>query len=107
MRMLEELYPEFTGKLGELDASFFSTIKLDKKTLHFVCLALSIRGRSKPCIFTHFKGALAAGATKEEIASLIALTIREAAGQDDCYIHDILGDWESLMPGDGKCDCAK
>lgn len=47
----------------------YNPLKLDKFNVHPVYLALSIRGRAQPCIFTHFKDFLA---------------IREPGDQNDC-----------------------
>jgi alkylhydroperoxidase/carboxymuconolactone decarboxylase family protein YurZ len=41
-----------------------------------------------------FKRAKDAGATAAEIARVFALTMREAAGADDCWTHGVIGDLE-------------
>jgi len=38
---------------------------------------------------------------------ILALVEREAAGADDCWTHDILGDWQEIIAGNIKCDCSK
>ena len=53
MRMLAELFPEFTQKLDEIDALYASKRKIDEKTYQFICFALSIKARSKPCVLKH------------------------------------------------------
>jgi len=103
IRFLRELFPEFCQKLDEIDELYASKKKIDDKTYQLVCFALSIKGRSKPCVLKHFKGALDAGATVDEIAYIFALTMRESAGADDCWTHDVLGEWEDII--DGKVDC--
>ena len=40
-----------------------------------------------------------AGATMKEIAYIMALTFRESAGSDDCWVHDVLGDYKELIRG--------
>ena len=102
-RLLAEFFPEFTKKLDEIDALYAEKRKIDEKTYQFICFALSIKGRSKPCVLKHFKGALDAGATVEELSYILALTMREAAGADDCWTHDVLSDWKRIV--DGKVDC--
>jgi AhpD family alkylhydroperoxidase len=67
MRMLEEFFPEFAQKLDEIDEIYAAKKKIDEKTYQLICFALSIKGRSKPCVLKHFKGALDAGATVDEI----------------------------------------
>jgi AhpD family alkylhydroperoxidase len=107
MRMLEEFFPEFTKKLDEIDALYKEKMPIDEKTYQFICFALSIKGRSKPCVLKHFKGALEAGATVEELSYIFALTMREAAGADDCWTHDVIGDWREIVAGNVKCSCAE
>ena len=104
-RLLEQFFPEFTKKLDEMDDLYESKRKIDKKTYEFICFALSIKGRSKPCVLKHFKGALNAGATVEELSYIMALTFREAAGADDCWTHDVLSDWKRIVDGQVDCGC--
>jgi AhpD family alkylhydroperoxidase len=107
MRMLSEFFPEFTKKLDEMDALYADKRSIDEKTYQFICFALSIKGRSKPCVLKHFKGALEAGATVKELAYILALVMREAAGADDCWTHDVIGDWKEIITGNIVCDCQK
>jgi len=107
LRMLAEFFPEFAERLEELDALYADKRTIDEKTYQFICLALSIKARSKPCVLKHFRGALEAGATVQELAYVLALVMREAAGADDCWTHDVIGDWKQIMAGDVGCDCAK
>jgi len=107
MRMLAEFFPEFTEKLDEIDELYAKKRTIDEKTYQFICFALSIKGRSKPCVLKHFKGALEAGATVEELTYILALTMREAAGADDCWTHDVIGDWKEIIEGNIRCECEK
>lgn len=107
MRMLSEFFPEYTEMLDEMDALYESKRTIDEKTYQFICFALSIKARSKPCVLKHFKGALEAGATVKELAYILALVMREAAGADDCWTHDVLGDWRQIIAGNIDCDCQK
>lgn len=107
MKMLEQFFPEFTKKFDEIDELYRKQRKIDEKTYQFICFALSIKGRSKPCVLKHFKGALEAGATVEELAYILALTEREAAGADDCWTHDVIGDWKEIIAGNINCGCPR
>ncbi len=53
------------------------------------------------------KGALEAGATIKELAYILALVMREAAGADDCGPYDVIGDWKEIIAGSISCDCHK
>ncbi|MBN2565311.1 MAG: carboxymuconolactone decarboxylase family protein [Candidatus Eisenbacteria bacterium] len=90
-----------------MDALYVDKRTIDEKTYQFICFALSIKARSKPCVLKHFRGALEAGATVKELAYILALVMREAAGADDCWTHDVIGDWKETMAGDAGCNCAK
>jgi len=67
--MLAEKLPEFTEMLDKMDELLVAKRpeSIDEKIYQFLCFALSIKGRSKPCVLKHFKGALDAGATVEEL----------------------------------------
>ena len=107
MRMLTQFFPEFSNMLDDMDKLYAEKKTIDEKTYQFICFALSIKARSKPCVLKHFKGALEAGATVKELSYILALTMREAAGADDCWTHDILGDWQEILRGEVDCDCPK
>lgn len=107
MRFLAQLFPEFTEHLDQMDTLYQEKRSIDEKTYQFICFALSIKARSKPCVLKHFKGALDAGASLKELAYILALVMREAAGADDCWTHDVLGDIQDIMAGNIECDCQK
>lgn len=107
MRMLEEYFPEFVQKLDEMDELYAEKKLIDEKTYQFICFALSIKGRSAPCVRKHFKGALDAGATVQELSYILALTMRESAGADDCWTHDVLGELDAIITGKKDCGCCK
>ena len=56
MRLLAEWFPEFAEKLDEIDEIYREKQSIDEKTYQFICFALSIKNRSKPCLLKHFKG---------------------------------------------------
>jgi len=105
MKMLADFFPEFTEKLDEIDKLYQEERFIDEKTYQFICFALSIKGRSKPCVRKHFKGALEAGATVKELTYILALVMREAAGADDCWTHSVLSDWKEIIENNIECNC--
>ena len=107
MRMLNQFFPEFTEMLDKMDDLYSEKRSIDENTYQFICFALSIKARSKPCVVKHFKGALEAGATVKELTYILALTMREAAGADDCWTHDVIGDWKEILKGNVDCGCEK
>ena len=107
MRMLSEFFPEFNEMLDKMDDLYKEKRSIDEKTYQFICFALSIKARSKPCVLKHFKGAMEAGSTVKELTYILTLTMREAAGADDCWAHDVIGDWKEILKGNIECDCQK
>lgn len=105
--MLQEFFPEFTNLLHEIDDLYLRNRMIDEKTYQFICFALAIKSRSQPCVLKHFQGALKAGATTRELTYILALVMREAAGADDCWTHDVLGDWKEILKGNVNCNCEK
>jgi AhpD family alkylhydroperoxidase len=82
MRLLAEFFPEFSEALDKMDELYADKRTIDDKTYQFICFALSIKARSKPCVLKHFQGAIEAGAEVKELAYILALVMREAAGAD-------------------------
>jgi len=107
MRLLAEHFPEFAEQLDQIDALYREKRTIDEKTYQLICFALSIKGRSAPCVRKHFKEALQAGATVKELMYIMALVMRESAGADDCWTHDVLSDWREIVAGGIQCDCEK
>lgn len=89
----------FTQSLGQVDATLAEHCPIDKKTDELLRFALSIKARSKPCVRKHYRGSVNAGASAQEIAYVFALTMREAAGADDCWTHSVIGDLVEAEPG--------
>lgn len=103
MRLLAEYFPEFAEELDKIDELYREKRSIDEKVYQLICLALSIRNCFAPYVKKHFKGALEAGATLKEIAYVMALTFRESAGSDDCWVHDVLGDYKKLIQENIQC----
>lgn len=104
MNYLSTHLPEFGQTLEQVDATLDEHCPLEKKHDELLRFALSIKARSQPCVRKHFKGALNSGASKKEIAYVFALTMREAAGADDCWTHSVISDLKDIEPGQsGGC----
>jgi AhpD family alkylhydroperoxidase len=96
----------FTAALGDLDHALDAARTVDAKTDELIRFALSIKARSEPCVRKHFAGALAAGASESEIGYVCALTMREAAGADDCWTHGIIASMTTENDSDVNDDTA-
>ena len=102
MEFLSKYVETFTEALGRVDVALNEHCPFDGKTEELLRFALSIKARSGPCVRKHFRGAVNAGASKEEIAYTFALTMRESAGADDCWTHSIISDLVTIEPGQSK-----
>jgi len=108
MGFLSKNIGQFGKSLKEVDDVLEAERPFDHKTDELLRFALSIKARSAPCVRKHFKGARAAGASDAEIAYVFALTMREAAGADDCWTHGVIGDLEdagAVASSGGGCGC--
>ena len=81
-------------ELGKPFADFYESCKdkgvLDKKTKELLMAALACVFRCPHCTEEHVKGALAAGATKEEVTEALLIAAVEGAGTQLAWNKDIL-----------------
>lgn len=81
-------------ELGKPFADFYESCKdkgvLDKKTKELLMAALACVFRCPHCTEEHVKGALAAGATKEEVTEALLIAAVEGAGTQLAWNRDIL-----------------
>jgi AhpD family alkylhydroperoxidase len=80
MSFLDEMLPETAEAFGQLRNSIFKDSFLDVKTKELIAIASSVLMRCQFCVDTHSQRAIAAGATKEEIAEAISVVMFIAAG---------------------------
>lgn len=80
MSFLDEMLPETAEAFGQLRKSIFKDSFLDIKTKELIAIACSVLMRCQFCTDTHSQRAVAAGATKEEIAEAISVAMFAAAG---------------------------
>ena len=79
-------------ELGKPFADFYESCKdkgvLDKKTKELLMAALACVFRCPHCTEEHVKGALAAGATKEEVTEALLIAAVEGAGTQLAWNKD-------------------
>lgn len=92
MGILRDNLAAYGAALDKVDEELDAARPFDKKTEELFRFALSIKGRSAPCVHKHFKGARAEGASDAEIAYAFALTMRESAGADECWTAGVLSE---------------
>jgi len=77
---LGHISPEITRGYAAISAAGKKTNHLDEKTRELIAAACAITLRCDGCISVHTKAALAAGATKEELAEALGVAIGLNAG---------------------------
>ncbi|MGV6849089.1 MAG: carboxymuconolactone decarboxylase family protein [Marinibacterium sp.] len=102
MGILRDNLNAFGIALDKVDDELAAACPFDKKTEELFRFALSIKGRSAPCVRKHFNGARAAGASDAEIGYAFALTMRESAGADECWTAGVLSE---LLSADDSGAC--
>ena len=80
MSFLNEILPETAEAFGQMRNSIFKDGYLDLKTKELIAVVSSVLMRCQFCVDAHSKRAIAAGATKEEIAEAISVAMFIAAG---------------------------
>jgi AhpD family alkylhydroperoxidase len=84
-RELREKIPNVYAGYGELHKASFAEGELSKKMKELIALGISITLRCDGCISAHARGAALAGATEEEVAEAIGVTITMNGGPGTVY----------------------
>ena len=84
-RELREKIPAVYAGYGEMHKAAFAEGELNKKTKELIALGIAITLRCDGCISAHARGAALAGATEEEVAEAIGVTINMNGGPGTVY----------------------
>lgn len=84
-RDLRHAIPEVYEGFGNLHSAALAGGALDSKTKELIALAISISEQCDGCIASHARGAASQGATAEEVAEAIGVTIMMNGGTATVY----------------------
>lgn len=87
LKEVEEFYNNFSAKVFEENA-------LNKKDKEIIALACSVMVDCVPCINWHYKKAVEAGASKEEIAEAMAICMSINAGSKRAKYSELITNLE-------------
>jgi AhpD family alkylhydroperoxidase len=87
---LGQLHPELVKGFVALNNGAAKTTHLDAKMREFIALAVAVTTRCDGCIDAHARKAIAAGATKEEIAEVMGVAIALNAGAAFTYALHVM-----------------
>ena len=87
---LKELIPETLSAFGQLSRAAQKPGVVDHKTKELVALAISVATRCDGCIGYHARGAVRTGASRQEVAEILAVAIQMGGGPSVNYAADAL-----------------
>jgi len=88
LKEIEELYNKFANEVYKPNI-------LDRKTKELIALSNSVMADCVPCIKYHYKKAVEAGASKEEIAEALAISMSVSAGSKRAKYSSVINEVEN------------
>jgi len=85
-----EQYPEIAKGFTTLMGSIMQDGKLPMKEKELIAVGIAVGLRCVPCIHAHTKGALTAGATKEEIMEAASVAILMGGGPGVAHVVEVI-----------------
>ena len=99
LRALNKTIPETTKAFGALGKTVKEGGVLDFKTKEYIALGIAVADRCEACIVLHVEALVRAGATREEIGDVLAMTIQMGGGPSMMYAAKALECYEEMTAG--------
>lgn len=96
VRTLHAAIPEAGKGFAELSKAAKSVGPLDAKQKEYVALGISIAIRCDDCIGFHVEALMKAGATRAELADVLAMAVQMGGGPSLMYASHALACWDQL-----------
>jgi AhpD family alkylhydroperoxidase len=96
LRNLAGIIPDAMRAFGGLGKAIKQNGVLDLKTKEFVALGISVADHCDPCIALHTEALIKAGATREEVSDVLAMTIQMGGGPAMMYAAKALECYDEL-----------
>lgn len=96
LRGLYKAIPEATAGFGALSKAAKDGGVLGVKEKEFVALGIAVSQRCQPCINFHVEALMKAGATREELGDVLAMSIQMGGGPALMYAGHALACWDEL-----------
>ena len=84
-RALRQMIPDVYAGFAELNKAAMAPGVLEPRTKELLALVMAVTLRCDGCIATHARGAASAGATREEVAEAIGVTLLMNGGPGTVY----------------------
>ncbi|THD73255.1 carboxymuconolactone decarboxylase family protein [Thalassobius vesicularis] len=99
LRTLNKTIPDTTKAFGALGKAVKEGGTLEFKTKEFVALGIAVSQRCEACIVLHVETLIRAGATREEVADVLAMTIQMGGGPAMMYAAKALECYDEIAAG--------
>lgn len=96
IRSFNKATPEASAGFSALTKGAKTSDHVDLKTLEFVALGISIADRCEPCIGFHIEALINCGATREEVADVLAMAMQMGGGPSLMYASKALDCWDQM-----------
>lgn len=98
-RALRQAIPEVYAGFSELHKAALAPGALDTKFKELIAIAIAVSSECDGCIASHARGAARAGATRQEVAEAIGVTLLMNGGPATVYGPRALAAFESFYEG--------
>jgi AhpD family alkylhydroperoxidase len=85
LRGLNKTIPDTTRAFGALGKAVKEGGTLDFKTKEFIALGIAVSQRCEACIVLHVEALIKAGASREEVGDVLAMSIQMGGGPAMMY----------------------
>lgn len=99
LRGLNKSIPDTSRAFGALGKSVKEGGVLDFKTKEFIALGIAVADRCEACIVLHIDALIKAGATREEVGDVLAMTIQMGGGPSMMYAAKAQECYDELTAG--------
>jgi len=96
LKTLNAAIPGTAKAFGALGKSVKEEGALDFKTKELVAIGIAVTDRCEPCIAFHVEALIKAGATREELAEALGMTIQMGGGPSLMYAAKALDCFDAL-----------
>lgn len=99
LRALNKTIPDTAKAFGALGKTVKEGGVLEFKTKEFVALGIAVATKCDACIALHIEALVRAGATREEIGDVLAMSIQMGGGPSMMYAAKALECFDELSGG--------
>ncbi|WP_425043357.1 carboxymuconolactone decarboxylase family protein [Primorskyibacter sp. S87] len=99
LRNLNGAIPDTARAFGGLGKAVKEGGTLEFKTKEFIALGIAVGVRCEPCISLHVEALVKAGATREEVSDVLAMSIQMGGGPAMMYAAKALECFDELSAG--------